>query len=170
MNSATAFQHCTSLAKETRSLTHSEDEDGEAAFHRHYGYDSELGTKCPLSNSLEIFKKAQSYKYSQSNVSSHSPHTHTPAHKRIHTMWARQSCRNRNAVQLLIRKCQYYHTQPQIPLAWAHMHAHHHLHEIQLAFSARGFCHIQIKCCSTPVQKTILITAILIVMKFLRSP
>lgn len=38
-------------------MTHSEDEDREAAFHHHYGCDSELDTQRPLSNSLENLKR-----------------------------------------------------------------------------------------------------------------
>lgn len=102
LNSAADFQYCISLAKETGSLTHSEDEDREAAFHSHYGCDSELGTKCPLSNSLQNLKKAQSCKYSRAhattqNVSSHPPQT--PTHEHTHTVWARRSRRDRIAVQ-----------------------------------------------------------------------
>lgn len=81
LNPSTAFQYCTSLAKEMGSLTHSEDRDSEAAFHRHYGCDSELGTKCPLSNSLENVKR-----HSHTNTVSQSKclltsSTHTNTHK-----------------------------------------------------------------------------------------
>lgn len=102
-NSATALQYCAALAKETGSLTHSEHEDREAAFCRHYGCDSELGTKCPLSNSLEILKRhshTNTVRRKYSQLVEMSPHIlHTHQHKGTHTVWARRSCRDRNAVQ-----------------------------------------------------------------------